>query len=274
MTIPAYTMSEDTISIFFEGRMHNIPRSDLAFNPLRELLKDGCSDPEEYSALLDRAKIITEYSDGLVTVSNNQVMFDGEVIHNTLTSKLVDMMVEGFDVKPWANFLANLMDNPSYKSRKSLYDFLDNFKTPITEDGHFLAFKRVRPDFKDIHSNSMDNSPGRVVRMSRTDVDDDSNVTCSSGLHACASSYLEGFANYGDNKTVVVKINPRDVVSVPVDYGFSKLRVCQYTVLSEAEEGVVEDLENSTYTDYDQDFDDEYIDIDDCWTDFMEQPYI
>lgn len=262
--VPSYTTTSDTLSIFFKGRMHNIPKGDIAYEPVKELLQKGETNPEEYSKHLERAKAITSMTEGLVTVEGNNVMFDGEVVHSALTKKLLAMMGEGFDVRPWAKFMNNMMDNPSYKSRKALYDFLEKYKTPITSDGHFLAFKRVRPDFTDIHTGQFNNAPGQVVTMEREQVDDDGNRTCSAGLHACASSYLDSFATAANNKTVVVKINPRDVVAIPTDYQFSKMRVCRYEVLSEAEEGAVERLDDSHYTDYDQ----EYDFNDDDWEDY------
>ena len=36
----------------------------------------------------------------------------------------------------------------------------------------------------------------------------------------------------GGDQVVVCKVNPRDVVSVPTDSNFGKLRVCRYEVVS------------------------------------------
>jgi hypothetical protein len=53
-----------------------------------------------------------------------------------------------------------------------LYGFLEKGNLPITNDGHFLAYKKVRKDYKDCHSGTMDNSIGQVVEMERNQVDD------------------------------------------------------------------------------------------------------
>ena len=76
----------------------------------------------------------------------------------------------------------------------------------------------------------MDNSVGKIVEMERNEVDDDKDRTCSTGLHFCSESYLNSF---GGERTVIVKINPRDVVSIPSDYNDSKGRACRYEVIGE-----------------------------------------
>ena len=84
--------------------------------------------------------------------------------------------------------------------------------------------------------------------MNRADVDDDSQNTCSRGLHACASSYLGNFySNSPDARVVVVKVDPKDVVSVPYDYNFSKMRVCRYEVLADVTPQEIEKISKSSY---------------------------
>jgi hypothetical protein len=101
---------------------------------------------------------------------------------------------------------------------------------PITPDGHFLAYKKVKVDYKDCYSGTMDNSVGQVVEMERNRVDDDKDRTCSTGLHFCSREYLNHF---GGERVVIVKINPRDVVSIPADYNNTKGRACRYEVIDE-----------------------------------------
>jgi hypothetical protein len=76
----------------------------------------------------------------------------------------------------------------------------------------------------------MDNSVGKIVEMERNEVDDNKDNTCSSGLHFCSESYLKSF---GGSRTVIVKINPRDVVSIPTEYDNAKGRACRYEVVGE-----------------------------------------
>ncbi|MDQ2739570.1 MAG: hypothetical protein M3Y35_13360, partial [Actinomycetota bacterium] len=49
------------------------------------------------------------------------------------------------------------------------------------------------------------------------------------GLHVGTFEYAKNFGH----KLLICSVNPRDVVSVPRDCGFQKLRTCRYTVLDE-----------------------------------------
>ena len=151
-------------------------------------------------------------------------------MHGAIVDRMVTMLQAGFPVEPLVNFMENMMQNPSYRAVNELYGFLEKNRLPITGDGHFLAYKKVRADFKDCHSGTMDNSVGQIVEMERNQVNDDKNQTCSAGLHFCSESYLKHF---GGERTVIVKINPRDVVSIPTDYDNAKGRACRYEVIGE-----------------------------------------
>jgi len=151
-------------------------------------------------------------------------------LNTGLAVRMITMLQEGFPIEPMVLFMENLMQNTSRRSVTELYGFLEKCNLPITPDGCFLAYKKVRDDYKDCHSGTMNNSVGQVVEMERNTVDDDKDRTCSSGLHFCSQSYL---AHFGGERTVIVKINPRDVVSIPSDYNDAKGRACRYEVIGE-----------------------------------------
>ncbi len=143
------------------------------------------------------------------------------------------MLEEDFPVDPLCNFLTNLKLNPSKRAVDELYGFLEKNSLPITPDGHFLAYKKVRDNYKDIHSGTFDNSVGQVCEMPRNEVNEDKDQTCSSGLHFCSLEYLPNFGYGTGNRVVILKINPRDVVSIPSDYNNAKGRACRYEVIDE-----------------------------------------
>jgi hypothetical protein len=150
------------------------------------------------------------------------------------------MRDDGFPIYHLLKFLGNLMENPSNSAVEELYDFLEVCNLPITEDGHFVAYKRIQANYTDVHSGKYDNSVGNTVSMERCLVDDRRENTCSHGLHVCSLNYL---AHFGGERLVLCKVNPKDVVSIPSDYGNTKMRVCQYEVIQE--------LELSTITEFD-----------------------
>jgi hypothetical protein len=86
--------------------------------------------------------------------------------------------------------------------------------------------------------------------MNRGAVDDNRQHTCSRGLHVCGFEYLSG---YSGARLIAVEIDPRDVVSVPVDYRNTKMRVCKYYIREELDMSLIgggEDLLSDTRNDY------------------------
>ena len=69
--------------------------------------------------------------------------------------------------------------------------------------------------------------------MPRNAVDEDKERTCSYGLHFCSIQYLPSFSDSDGGKTMIVKINPKDVVAIPADYNNTKGRTCRYEVVAE-----------------------------------------
>jgi hypothetical protein len=84
--------------------------------------------------------------------------------------------------------------------------------------------------------------------MDRSKVDDDPNNTCSKGLHVASLPYLQ---HYPGSVTVLVKVNPANVVSIPTDYNNSKMRVCEYEVFAVHDKGVHEEATTSSLYGYD-----------------------
>lgn len=192
--------------------------------------------------LVDVSQKINSAGAGKVTVRDGIVYYGEESVHSAITERILWGLNEGFDMTAYMAFLDNAMDNPSNRAVTEMYSFMERNNMGITEDGYILGYKKVKEDFKDIYTGKMDNSPGQIVEMIRNKVNDNPNETCSHGLHFCAMSYLSQYGTARGNKIVIVKVNPADIVSVPIDYGFAKVRCCKYEVLAEYTGPDVEDL--------------------------------
>lgn len=146
-------------------------------------------------------------------------------------------------------FIKNLKQNPSQESIKQVLDFLSCNELPLTEDGCFYAYKYVNKDYKDCHTGQIDNSVGQIVKMEREGVNPNKNETCSHGLHFCSKEYLKDFSG---SHLMCLKVNPRDVVCIPVDYNNSKGRCCQYEVVGEINsENGIKEMKESEIEKYD-----------------------
>ncbi len=188
-------------------------------------------DGEAVLGLVEIAKAISTsigQSSTNVTFVDGLVHYKGEALHNECTRRVVQLHNEGFGVESYLRFIDKLMKNQSYNSRQQLFTFLEDHLLPISEDGDILAYKGVTSAYKDLYTGRFDNSIGAKHEMDRADVDDNSATGCSKGFHAGSEEYALG---YGD-KTMVVKINPRDAVSVPTKET-NKLRMCKYEVVAE-----------------------------------------
>ena len=185
---------------------------------------------------IDVASAIEYYMKGYVVVEHGIVKYQGMQITGGMTSRIIDAMTSGDETKVSAlvMFFNNLMENPSNRAVNELFGFLEANDIVLTEDGYFYAWKKVRANYKDIYTGTMDNSPGTMVSVPRNMVDENSEVTCSHGLHVCSKSYLGHFGNCVDNRVVRVKVHPRDVVAIPKDYNNSKMRCSGYYVVEDA----------------------------------------
>lgn len=251
-----FIMTPNSVTMYVDGQTFEIKSDHYYYNDVVEALKEG--DYYRAAELISPKNMVekslsnleNEYHD--IELKDGQLYYKGEMVNDALTQRIFAMFKKGFEIDPLVIFLSNLHENPSYRSRKELYRFLEHNNLPITADGHFLAYKRVRGDYTDIHSGSFDNSPGSVVEIDRNKVDDDPRNTCSAGLHFCSQEYLPHFASTPDNRVVSVKVNPRDVVTIPFDYDNSKGRCCRYFVLEDVTNSVLpQDFDTSSYEDED-----------------------
>ena len=229
MSFP-YIIQGSNITVVIGNKPHTISKTHITYNKVLDAIKAG--DWDTVKSIIEPVKVVLNYGQGNVSVQGEQLFWKGKTMHNALTNRMIAMLQDGFPIEPMVNFMENLMTNPSKRAVDELYGFLEKNSLPITPDGSFLAYKKVRQDYKDCHTGTMDNSVGSVVEMERNEVDDNKEVTCSAGLHFCSQEYLPHFGG-SDSRVVIVKINPRDVVSIPTDYNNAKGRACRYEVIGE-----------------------------------------
>ena len=219
------------IAAVINGKAYNVNTDHPNYTKLLDSARTR--NWQEFVDNIDISSSINAYLTNGVQVVDGVVTYQGDALHNSLTKRIVDFIRNDLPSQPLVKFLENLLQNPSKRAVDELYDFLEVGELPITEDGHFLAFKNVKSDFKDIHSGTFDNSVGSTCSMLRNKVDEDKDRTCSYGLHFCSIAYLPHFRDSNGGKTMIVKINPKDVVAIPADYNNTKGRTCRYEVVGE-----------------------------------------
>ena len=220
------------ITINVDGKIHSISQDHPSYEHIREAI--ARNDINAIIHCIDlKTNIVKDFTDN-ITFKNGEIFYKNVAIKNSLTKKIIRFYEQNLPVKPLIMFLENLVLNPSPYIVNELDLFFEKSNIALTEDGHFLAYKRIRQNWKDFHTDAINNSIGSVVTMNRSDVNSNRDHTCSHGLHVCSKSYLSVFQN-GMGRIVIVKVNPRDVVSIPSDYHNQKMRCCKYQVIGEVQ---------------------------------------
>lgn len=237
----AYTLTPSSMNILLDGRMRTISITHMNFASVVSIVKQlgKTTDPsvvgdklDALRELIDIKLFIAKVTEGRVQVGDTAVYFDGKPCHNVIATRILKMLGEGFDIRPMARFMDKLMSNPLESARNELYEWLEVGGLPITADGDFLAFKKVREDYKSYHDGVTDNSIGTKPSVPRDVCDTDRTNTCSSGLHFCSFAYLPSYMG-SSGRVVICKINPADVTAIPNDYNTTKGRAWTYEIIGE-----------------------------------------
>jgi len=196
------------------------------------------NDKAKLLDIMNPRQTMLKFTEGNISFDDSgAATYRGSEISNYVITKILELKAANLPWRPLAKFLDRLMANPSSRAVAELYRFLETENLPITDDGHFLAYKRVRENWLDFHSGKISNKIGESPSMPRNEVDDDFNHGCSHGLHAGSLAYVAGFNSGGH--LIIVKIDPADVVSIPKE-DVRKLRTCRYTVMKEMDSKLVD----------------------------------
>ena len=218
------------LSVTIGSETYNASGDHPQFMEIIGLLREERYD--EAMEILNIKRGLERYVSGDLIIENGVLLYRDLVIDSGLTRRIIAKMQAGESFLPLVAFFENLMLNPSRRAVYQLYDFLEHNDIEITDDGYFIAWKRVDSNFKDMYTGMFDNSPGTIVKINRFEVDEDPNTTCSHGLHVAAKSYIPHYGG-GRGKVIACKINPADVVAIPTDYKNAKMRCAGYEVLYE-----------------------------------------
>lgn len=250
----SFIVTSEGVALYLDGKSYSADKSHPRYSQIVDAIKTESWD--DIPGLVNIAIAVQTYATGTavtVDAENGVVLYQGEAIRGYLVERILAMMNDGFNIKPMTSYLENLMLNPSKRSVDELHGFNEYGRMPITEDGFFIAYKRIR-GWYDTYTGKVLNKPAHLldnddlsklpytvngvtvdlvdgaltVSMPRNKVDDVAERTCSYGLHFCSQEYLKSFS--GD-KIVVLKINPADVVSIPTDYNNTKGRCAKYQVI-------------------------------------------
>lgn len=210
---------------------------------VRSDLEDG-NDPTDW---FDKVNTII-IDDARVEIDpTGKVKFQDEPVHENIGEVIMRYKREGRDTANLIKFMERLALNPSERSREMLFTWTEAKELTIDSEGFIIGYKGVGAKMLSVHSGTasvdgveitgqIPNFVGSVITMDRAKVEDDPNKGCSYGLHVGSYQYAQTYARSGF--LLEVQIDPADVVSVPRDSAFQKLRCCKYVVLAIHESNV------------------------------------
>lgn len=240
-----YTLSENSITIFWEGKPYTLRSDHANFKLAEKAILDARYD--DLGNLLDISKAVENFVEGEIEVKDEIVYYKGHRLHGVVVDKLLEMLRSGMkDSAPLTNFITRLQANPSANSVNELYSFLSYKSLATTPEGMVLGYKGVQSDFWSSTGNAdtivvqgetnerhqILNEVGATIEVARRCVDDNKDNHCSFGLHVGSYDYANQWAGQ-DGRLLLVEFDPQDAVSVPTDCDFQKLRVSKYKVVSD-----------------------------------------
>lgn len=152
---------------------------------------------------------------------------DGTLI-TTANQKLIDAAAENFgNLKElYLKLSEEVPEKPEPKETEE--------KAPekVEEAPKPQAKEEFRPTiYTDAYTRQMHIQIGQMVMLDRDKCDHRQDQTCSSGLHCASKQWLQqqGSGYLGDGKaSLLVLVNPLDIVAIPPVDGYGKLRTCAY----------------------------------------------
>lgn len=267
MCLPSIKDNKNCWTVIVENKSYQFDGTHPEYYSLTECIR--CGDAEDFLRIMTTGNAVENWSQGKFSLVDGFLFFDGEQVANQPCERIVNMMKEGWDYHPMLRHLELLYNNPSRRAVQESYNWSSHKGLPIDKDGHMLGYKGVSvyrgPDFVDTqgrtvtsgdlvdkYTGKIRNNVGDENSMPRRQVCDDHTQGCSSGLHVGTFEYASDWAGYA-GKVLLVRFSPEDIVSVPSDCNFSKLRVSRYKVIEIAREI----LEEPVFTDHDEDDSDE-----------------
>jgi len=206
---------------------------------------------EELSETLDA--IMDELKDATLTENAEIYLNDNYKLEWKLASRALTThediqefaLSKGWDMPTDLQIAKKIVQESDVENHGLLTDLFKNITSMFDFD---------TPTFTDWHTKNSTICLGEPVTMPREETDNNPNNTCSSGLHVGAPGYVSGFGYGEKNYIIACLVNPMNVVAIPHDYNFEKMRCCEYLpyAVCEFEDGNIKEL-NTNY------FEEDYI---------------
>lgn len=228
-----YTLTAQTITIVDEQKnVHTLSIGDK-FKQVLDYIKAG--KIQKVLTLLSPKAGVERVIKGIKILADDAIEYNKKKYTEREYCGLIDYIIQCANRKtPYdylLKFLDNLSLNPDANSRINLFMFMQQAGIKITENGYIASKKAVNHDYTSHHDHITLHRVGTFVSFPREKCDSNPNSACSTGLHSGGSSYVNSFNS--SSRYLVTIIHPKDVVCVPKDCTYQKMRACLYYIAGE-----------------------------------------
>lgn len=224
-------LSKERVSNEELEQLINNPDDNVVYNIMCESYSKTMQDIEYTKELLER--IEDSYCLDVVGDSIYWSDISPLSVPKELVIQILDAEDNGDDelLDTYRNFWTLMSLNPNEECRKNLFWFLQKYGMTIAKCGFFVGYRNVDTTnedgvYTDNYTHRMRIKIGEMVTLPREQCDCDSKVSCSKGLHIANIGWLK--ENYCGSVGLACLVNPADVVAVPHDDDYGKLRTCAY----------------------------------------------
>lgn len=180
---------------------------------------------------LVRSEVATPVSSN-IEVKGGVIYHRGERVEQYLIDEFGKLEANEIPVEGFLKYVTRLYENVSNRVRTQLFNFMKRYGLTIDSEGNMIGYKAITKDWKDLWTRKLDYRIGNTVSMDRGKVNDDPDQGCAPGLHVGSEQYAYGYHNSRrEDRIVLVKVDPANVVCIPKCTSYQKLRTCEFTIL-------------------------------------------
>lgn len=235
MTFPSI-IGENSVLIVKNGNRLVASKGHLNFNKIIDRIRtNNFNNIEQLFMVKDTVEKLFN-----VTIKNGkEIYYKKKKLHNSLTTRILRYLHDGLPYRAWICFLNRLMENPSEFCRNQLFDYVEKHGLPLDNEGFIWGYRAVNKDYMDKYSKTVNYRVGKIVTIDRKKCEQNPEVACGPSLHIGTAEYSSQWGSDNDDRFLLCRFSPKDVISCPRDSEWSKLRVCKLRVMREVKRGDV-----------------------------------
>ena len=198
------------------------------FNPQYEKDLEEAESVKKVINSVETSNLLIKKGDSIYFKGVSELSLPKELVEAIITAENNN---DELKLEAYRNFWTLMSLNPNEECRKNLFWFLTKYDMTIAKCGFFVGYRNVDTTdeegvYTDHHSHTFKIKIGEMVTMNEKDIDCDSSVECSRGLHLASKVWLK--KNYYGSVGLACLCNPADVRAVPHRSEYGKLRCRAY----------------------------------------------